>query len=107
MKSIDCYLGKRIEEIDEKTGNTISHIKWNSIPTFCEFQSLSYKEFYQSQSAGFKPEMNLKLSTWDYADEEYIRYENIEYTVLKTYIISDNQDKILITLVKGIKDVSS
>ena len=107
MKSIDCYLGRKIEKTNEETGNAIVEINWDDNPTFCEFQSLSYKEFYQAQSSGFKPEMNLKLSSWDYDGQEYISYEGQEYTVLKTYIVSDNPDRILITCVRGIKDVSS
>ncbi len=106
MKSIDCVLGKKIESEDE-AGNLTSSIDWSRDLTFCEFQSISYKEFYQAQSTGFKPEMNLKVSSWDYSNEEYIRYEDEDYTIIKTYQIRDNPDEILLTCARGIRNVGS
>lgn len=106
MKSIDCILGKKIES-EDAAGNLTSSISWSKDLTFCEFQSISYKEFYQAQATGFKPEMNLKVSTWDYSNEEYIRYENEDYTIIKTYQIRDNPDEILLTCARGIRNVSS
>lgn len=105
--TIDCFLGRKIEVEDERTGNTDAFVEWSKNMIFCEFQSLSYKEFYQSQSTGFKPEMNLKISTWDYEGQEYVMYENETYTILKTYVIADDPDSMLLTLVRGIKDVYS
>lgn len=106
MKSIDCILGKEIESEDE-AGNLTSSINWSKDLTFCEFQSVSYKEFYQAQSTGFKPEMNLKVSSWDYSNEEYVRYEDEDYTIIKTYQIRDNPDEILLTCARGIRNVGS
>ena len=106
MKSIDCVLGKKIESEDE-AGNLTSSIDWSRDLTFCELQSISYKEFYQAQSTGFKPEMNLKVSSWDYSNEEYIRYEDEDYTIIKTYQIRDNPDEILLTCARGISNVGS
>lgn len=106
MKSIDCTLGKEIESEDE-AGNLTSSINWSKDLTFCEFQSISYKEFYQAQSTGFKPEMNLKVSSWDYSNEEYVRYEDEDYTIIKTYQIRDNPDEILLTCARGIRNVGS
>ena len=106
MKSIECILGKKIES-EDVAGNLTSSISWSKDLTFCEFQSISYKEFYQAQATGFKPEMNLKVSTWDYSNEEYIRYENEDYTIIKTYQIRDNPDEILLTCARGIRNVSS
>ena len=106
MKSIDCILGKEIESEDE-AGNLTSSVNWSKDLTFCEFQSISYKEFYQAQSTGFKPEMNLKVSSWDYSNEEYVRYEDEDYTIIKTYQIRDNPDEILLTCARGIRNVGS
>lgn len=105
MKSIDCVLGKLINHHDEETGNDESYIEWSCDITFCEFQSISYKEFYQAQATGFKPEMNLKISSWDYNNEEYVIYEDEKYTIIKTYVIADDPDSILLTLTKGIENV--
>lgn len=106
MKSIDCILGKKIES-EDAAGNLTSSIDWSKDLTFCEFQSISYKEFYQAQATGFKPEMNLKVSSWDYSNEEYIRYEDEDYTIIKTYQIRDNPDEILLTCARGIRNVGA
>lgn len=107
MKSIDCVLGRKVESIDEETGNDTTTIQWDDHYTFCEFQSISNREFYQAQSTGLKPEMTLKLSSFDYQNESYVKYEDEVYTVLKTNLIKDNTDEILLTLTRGIKDVGS
>ena len=106
MKSIDCILGRKIEGEDD-AGNLTSSIDWAEELTFCEFQSISYKEFYQAQATGFKPEMNLKISSWDYANEEYVRYEDEDYTIIKVYLIKAIPDEILLTCMRGIRNVSS
>ena len=51
--------------------------------------------------------MTLKLSLFDYQNESYVKYEDEVYTVLKTNLIKDNTDEILLTLTRGIKDVSA
>lgn len=102
MLSIDCFLGRDVQSTDASTGNIFIDITWLEYPIYCEYRSISYKEFYQAQQTGFKPELTLKLSAFDYAGEEFVRYENVEYTVLKTYHIADDPDFILLTLVKGI-----
>ena len=91
----------------KETGNDTTTIQWDDHYTFCEFQSISNREFYQAQSTGLKPEMTLKLSLFDYQNESYVKYEDEVYTVLKTNLIKDNTDEILLTLTRGIKDVSA
>lgn len=103
MQSIDCYLGRYKQYTDDLTGNVQDDIIWSDYPVFCEYRSISYKEFYQAQSAGFKPELTLKLSVFDYDGQEFIEYDGEKYTVLKDYHIADDPDTVLVTLVKGIK----
>lgn len=107
MRSIDCFLGKKIEVTDSQTGNDETHIKWSEDCIFCQFESISYKEFYQAQTSDFKPEMNLRISSFDYKNEEYVRYEDEDYTIMKTYMIKDNPDEILLTCTRGIRDVGA
>lgn len=107
MMLVDCYLGKKITSSDEKTGNVIEEIKWSKDPIYCEYRSISNKEFYQAQSTGYKPEMTLKISSFDYLGEAYVKYDDVEYTILKINHLYDNPDEILLTLVKGIKNGST
>lgn len=107
MYSIDCFLGSSVQVKNEETGSLIEDIVFDKEPIFCSFQSISYKEFYQAQTSGFKPELILKISTFDYSKQSYVKYEDENYTILKTYVIQDNIDEMLLTLVKGIFNVNS
>lgn len=103
MNSIDCYFGIKMNDTNPDTGNNDESIIWDREPNYCEYQSVSYKEFYQAQSTGYKPEMILKVSAFDYHGQDYIKYDDVEYTVIKYSQLRDNPDDILLTLQKGIK----
>ena len=72
---------------------------------FCNEKSIRYSEFYQAQAVGMKPELILEVMLADYNKEKFIKYQNEEYTVLKTYKIST--ERIELTLVRGINNGST
>lgn len=58
---------------------------------FAELKSITQSEFWQAQSAGFKPEIKFVLADFlDYAEEPRLKYTPYggteeEYTILRTY----------------------
>lgn len=65
-------------------GDTIT--TFSQIDVFCKLKSIGQSEFWQAQSAGFKPELKFILNDYrDYNDEKVVVYSGIEYTVLRTY----------------------
>lgn len=63
---------------------------------FGKEKSIKQSEFYQAQASGFKPELKFEINSFEYNDEKYVRYNNKEYRVIRTYKVS--LDKIEITL---------
>lgn len=73
---------------------------------YAECRSITQTEFYQAQTAGFKPEIKFVLTTSrDYSGQEEIAFDGIRYKVLKTYI--PQNDSIEITCYGGVRDDAS
>lgn len=64
-------------------GDTIETKKYTEI--FARRKSIKQSEFYQAQATGLKPELAFEIYTFEYNNEKYVRYNNKEYKVLRTY----------------------
>ena len=103
MWSDICYLGELKISTDD-IGDSIACIEYKQ-EIFCNEKSIKLSEFYQAQAVGMKPELTLELMAVDYSKEKYIKYNDEEYRVLRTY--KTTRDKIEVTLVKGVNDGDS
>lgn len=52
---------------------------------FADISSIKQSEFYQAQANGLKPEITLKIRTFEYKGEKKVEYNGTKYNVLKTY----------------------
>ena len=95
-----CYLGV-VEKSVNDIGDYIETINYDN-EVYCNEKSIKASEFYQAQAVGMKPEVTIELMIADYSKEKYIRYEEEEYTVLRTYKTS--KERIELTLVRGINN---
>lgn len=73
---------------------------------FCEVKSIGMREFYSAQTNNLKPEIQITVKVFDYNYETYIIYNNVNYTVVRTFKVV-NSDTIELYLARGIHDVSS
>lgn len=64
-------------------GDTIENKTYTEI--FARRKSIKQSEFYQAQATGLKPELAFEIYSFEYNDEKYVRYNNKEYKVLRTY----------------------
>ncbi len=72
-ETVDAYADKKARSITERT-------------VFVEVVSVGYKEFYQAQAVGLKPELVLKIADYlDYNGEMFIEYGEKKYNVIRTY----------------------
>jgi SPP1 family predicted phage head-tail adaptor len=47
--------------------------------------SVGQKEFYQAQATGMKPEIKFEIRRFEYKGEDTLKYNNIEYRVIRTF----------------------
>ena len=53
---------------------------------FAKLRSVSQTEFYQAQAIGLQPEIKFELADYyDYQNEKTLIYEDIEYSIIRTY----------------------
>ena len=80
------------------TQNSVGDIIENKTYTeiFGKRKSIKQSEFYQAQATGLKPELAFEIYSFEYNDEKYVRYNNKEYKVLRTY--QNSIDKLEIVL---------
>lgn len=64
-------------------GDTLENKTYTEI--FGKRKSIKQSEFYQAQATGLKPELAFEIYSFEYNDEKYVRYNNKEYKVLRTY----------------------
>lgn len=62
---------------------------------YCNVKSIGQSEFYQSATAGLKPEIKLETKLLDLTNVTHIKYNNVLYKILRTY---RKEDIIEITL---------
>ena len=58
--------------------------------------SISQKEFYQAQATGMKPEIKFEVRKFEYMGENTLKYNNIEFKVIRTF---ENNKKGTVELV--------
>lgn len=69
---------------------------YEEIKVYCNIKSIGQSEFYQAQTAGFKPEIKVEIKLMDITpDMTHFRYNNTTYKILRSYKL---QDKIELTL---------
>lgn len=72
---------------------------------FARLESITRSEFYQAQSAGFKPELKFVIADFlDYDGQEVLIHEGKQYKILRTY----RKDRGLeITVYGGVNNADS
>ena len=105
MWSDVCYLGKvnSITDSDDIGDSPVGILYGSEV--YCDEKSIKSSDFYQAQALGIKPEVTLELMLVDYNKEKYVRYDDIEYKVLRTY--KSSPEKIEIILTRGVNNAGS
>ena len=52
---------------------------------FCNKKSIRQSEFWQAQASGLKPEIMFEMREIDYANEQKLSYDSVEYNIIRTY----------------------
>jgi head-tail adaptor len=97
-----CYLGA-LKKTVNTYGDAVSSVVYGS-KVYCSMRSMKYSEFYQAAAVGMKPELALSLRREDYANQTYVKYNDIEYRVQRTYIT--DKSRIELTLYRDNRTVS-
>lgn len=82
-----CYFVKP-EYTTDNNGNQVQE----DIPlrmAFCAELPISSNEFYKAGKAGIKPECLLLINTEEYCGEKSVVYNEISYSIYRTYPRSD------------------
>ena len=98
-----CYLGT-VNISENEFGDTVKTIEYADY-IFCNEKSIGYSQFYQAQAVGMKPTVAIEIHLVDYNKELFVKYDDEEYTVLRTY--KNSPDTIELTLTRGVNYGSS
>lgn len=74
-------LGKVTETIVH--GESVQSVEYKSV--YANKKSVRYNEFYQAAMAGLKPELVFEVHSFEYDDEDKVRYNDKEYAIIRTY----------------------
>lgn len=68
-------------------GEPIKSLTWETV--YADKQSIRYKEFYEGNNLGLKPELLFVVRSIDYNKHEKIRYDGTIYDIMRTYVNGD------------------
>lgn len=74
-------LGNLIETIEH--GEPIQSIAWREV--FANKKSVRQSEFYQAANVGLKPELIFEVYSLEFSNDEKVRYNNKEYSIIRAY----------------------
>lgn len=61
---------------------------WKKREVVCNIKGVKRSEFYQAQSAGYKPEISVEIKVFDYERERYLEFDGAMYKIIRTYPVS-------------------
>ena len=93
-----AYFMKEVQKLDKMYRPKVSY---KEDLFYCNELSITKNEFYQSATAGFKPEIKLKTKLVDLTDVSHVKYEERLYKILRIY---KDGDDIELTLVSTVID---
>lgn len=71
------------------------------VNVFAYVSSVTMSEFYQAGMQGLKPEYRFLIWQTEYNGEETLKYNDVVYTIYRTYIRDDGRIELYVTLRKG------
>lgn len=73
--------------IEDEIGNQIPNDPIET-PILCGLKSIGRSEFYNAAVAGLRPELVFVVHAYEYEGQKSIKFEGIEYRVIRTYSVS-------------------
>lgn len=71
--------------IKDNIGNEIKEFEENTV--FCKVKSVSRTEFYSAAQSGIKPSLLFLVHNFEYENQNYVKYQDEKYKVIKTYLV--------------------
>lgn len=69
---------------------------------YAEVESIRQSEAYQAAAVGLKPEIKCIIWKFEYNNEQYLLYNNVEYKISRTYETKD--EKIELTCIAKVNN---
>lgn len=70
-------------------GDVINNIK--EIKRYAEIHSIGQNQSYQAAAVGLKPSFTTVIWKFEYNNEAYLKYNDIQYKITRTYIRDDEK----------------
>lgn len=94
-----AFLIDTTTEYDE-IGNPVSETEEKRV--FVSVYSASQTEFFRGGQSGLKPEYKLVLFCGDYDGQEYVKYNNVVYSIYRTFLKDDEFIELYLTKKVGV-----
>ena len=82
------YLLQNTTEVNSK-GDVINKI--TEVKRYAEIQSIGQNQSYQAAAVGLKPNFTAVIWKFEYNNEAYLKYHDIQYKITRTYIKDDEK----------------
>lgn len=69
---------------------------------FCDVMSVSQAEWYEGSRNGLNPQLRFTVFRYDYHGEQAIEFENVLYTIYRTYVGRNETIDLYCEIKKGV-----
>lgn len=102
MRYVSCTLLSP-SIISDEIGVQVETMQQIEIPII-KVEEIYANEFYEANEQGFKPELRLRISVYNYNGEQELQYGNTRYTVIRTQEVK--ADELVLICERKVKDFS-
>lgn len=85
MLYTSCILRKVIANYNDYGAKTTDTIEETEIPII-RVEKVRQTEFYKASEQGYRPELRLVISTYNYNDEQELEYGGVIYSIIRTEV---------------------
>lgn len=90
-----------VEETTERGNIRRNPLYDKAREVYARMLSVGEREFYDSVQAGFELELKLEVWAWEYEGEKIVRYDGVEYSVVRVYRNKQRMAELSCEKIKG------
>lgn len=86
--------------VSDDNGNQL--VKTSERTVFCRRASISQTEFFKAGQKGIIPRYEFKMSRFDYNGEKLVRYNDLLYSIYRTYETDEDDIELYVEVKAGV-----
>lgn len=79
----------------------VEQVQQTEREVYCNVTSVTQREWFEGGRIGLNPEYRMTMFAYDYADEKLLKYNDIIYTIYRTYFTDNDEVELYVQRREG------